>query len=48
MKEIKEALDKLGVNGTFSAKWIASDRIAIYVNNEYFGIWDMVRKTFVD
>lgn len=48
MKEIKEALDALGVTGHVTTKWITTDRIAVYVNDEYFGIWDITRKTFVD
>lgn len=48
MKEIEEALKKLNVKGIIIVRWIATDRIAVYVNNKYFGIWDTVRKTFVD
>lgn len=48
MKEIKEALKKLNVKGTIAVKWISADRIAVYVNNEYFGIWDTAKKIFVD
>jgi hypothetical protein len=48
VKEIKEALKRLNVKGTITVKQIAADRIAIYVNNEYFGVWDTVRKIFVD
>ena len=48
MKEIKEALNKLGAKGHITTKWITTDRIAVYVDDEYFGIWDTVRKTFVD
>lgn len=48
MKEIFEALTKLGVKGTITTKRISADRIAVYVNGKYFGIWDTIRKTFVD
>lgn len=48
MKEIKEALNKLGAEGHITTKWITTDRIAVYLDDEYFGIWDTVRKTFVD
>ena len=48
MKEIKEALNKLGAEGHITTKWITTDRIAVYLHDEYFGIWDTVRKTFVD
>lgn len=45
---LHSALIELGVKGTITVRRIAADRIAIYVNNEYFGIWDTVTKTFVD
>ena len=48
MKEIKKALNELGVKGHITTKWITTDRIAVYVGDEYFGIWDTIRKTFVD
>ena len=48
MKEIKEALNKLGAEGHITTKWITTDRIAVYLDDEYFSIWDTVRKTFVD
>ncbi len=48
MKEIQKGLDQLGVDGYATGKWIAGDRIAVYIYGEYFGIWDTVRKTFVD
>lgn len=48
MKELFEALVKLGTKGKVTTKQITTDRIAVYVNGEYFGIWDTNRKTFVD
>lgn len=48
MKEIMKALRELGVNGIVKSKWISKDRFAVYVDGEYFGIWDTERKTFVD
>ena len=45
MNELFEALIKLEV---ITTKWITTDRIAVYINGKYFGIWDTVRKTFVD
>jgi hypothetical protein len=47
-KEIQKALDQLGVDGYLRTKWITWDRIAVYIYNDYFGIWDTTRKTFVD
>lgn len=48
MKEIMKVLRELEVIGKVTTKWITTDRIAVYVDNEYFGIWDTIRKTFVD
>jgi hypothetical protein len=48
MKELYNALNTLGVKGTITTKQITPDRIAVYVDSEYFGIWDTDRKTFVD
>ena len=49
MKELFEALDKLGVKGVkIIVNWITDDRIAVFIDDEYFGIWDTVKKTFVD
>ena len=48
MKEISKALKTLGVGGTVTTKEITFDRIAVYVDGEYFGIWDTTKKTFVD
>lgn len=46
--EIRNALKILGVEGEVKLTAITIDRIAVYVNGEYFGIWDTVKKTFVD
>lgn len=49
MKELYEALTTLGIKcENITVKWIASDRCAVYIYNEYIGIWDTNRKTFVD
>ena len=47
-KEIRKALDQLGEDGYVRTEWIAGDRIKVYIYTEYFGIWDTIRKTFVD
>lgn len=47
-KEIHDALKILGVTGEVKLTAITIDRIAVYVNDEYFGIWDTEKKTFVD
>lgn len=48
MKDIMKALRAFGVNGIVTTKEITTGRIAVYVDNDYFGIWDKIRKTFVD
>lgn len=46
--EIRNALKILGVIGEVKLTTVTIDRIAVYVNGEYFGIWDTEKKTFVD
>ncbi len=49
MKEkIREALKKLGVKGRVNCRYLTFDRIKISLDNEYFGIFDCERNTFVD
>lgn len=43
-KEIHDALKNLGVIGEVKLITITIDRIAVYVNGEYFGIWDTEKK----
>ena len=38
----------LEIEGTLTAKAIDADRFAIYLNGDYFGIFDTRRKTFID
>lgn len=48
-KEIIVALEKLGVKGEVSLHPpIDPLRIVVTVNGKYFGMWDVIRKTFVD
>lgn len=48
MPEIKKALEQLGADGYATTEWIAFGRIKVYLDFEYFGVWDTTRKTFVD
>lgn len=48
MTELHTALIKLGIKGTITTEQITTDRIAVYLNGKYFGLWDTTRKTFVD
>ena len=47
-KEIHKALEILGAEGEITMTPITYDRIVVYVDGEYFGIWDTEKKTFVD
>ena len=46
--EILKGLKALGVKGRARIEYITHDRIKVFVNGEYIGIWDAKRKTFVD
>jgi len=48
VKEIKKALKYLGVKGSVRIEDVSIDRIKVFVNGEYFGIYDTQRRTFVD
>lgn len=48
-QDIITALEILGVSGEIELRPpIDPLRIVVTVNGEYFGIWDVLRKTFVD
>lgn len=48
-EEITTALEVLGVRGKIELRPpIDPLRIVVTVDGEYFGIWDVLRKTFVD
>lgn len=50
MKDIellKNALKSLGVHGHVEV-YKGNYNFIVYVNNKYFGIWDIEKKTFVD
>ena len=48
MKDLIKAIEILGVHGTVTTKEITPGRILVLVDGEYFGIWDVARKTFVE
>ena len=48
MKDLLKALKVLKVKGKVTVKKVAPDRLTVYVNGVYFGLWDAARKTFVD
>lgn len=48
MKDLTKALEILGIQGEVTIKEVTPGRIIVRVDGEYFGIWDMTRKTFVD
>ena len=48
---IKEALEKLDVHGKVRIAEIApgdTTRLTVYINDEYFGVYDTDKNTFVD
>lgn len=48
-QDIITALEILGVSGEIELRPpIDPLRIVVTVNGEYFGIWDVLRKTFID
>lgn len=47
INNIKNALRVFGAKGTASAEYITEDRILVKVNDEFFGIWDAEKNTFV-
>ena len=48
MIELIKALTALGITGNVRIKAIDKDRYSVYIDWEYFGIWDDRKKTFVD
>ena len=46
--DLLAALRALGVSGDVSCRSFDAWRIEVTVDGEYFGIWDAVRRTFVD
>ena len=46
--KIITALKSLNVRGKAHLEYIASDRVRITLNGEYFGIWDSEKATFID
>lgn len=46
--DLKSALQVLGISGDVSLLPFFKDRVRVIVAGKYFGIWDTVRKTFVD
>ena len=50
MEEIKNAIQSLGFrSGTVvSVREIQSDRMMVSINGQSFGVWDALKKTFVD
>ena len=48
LKEVTKGVRELGTVGYVTTKMMGLDRHAVYVDAEYFGIWDTKKKTFVD
>lgn len=47
-KELKKALQTLGVKGSITLKRSDSFSIKVFVKGKEFGIWDIDKKTFVE
>lgn len=47
MKNLKTALKTFGIEKA-QARYLNADRIAVYVDGAYYGIWDCEKNTFVD
>jgi hypothetical protein len=48
MEELKKVLEELGITGTVTTKQRDSWVVDVYVNDEWFGLWDSTKKTFVE
>ncbi|HKL79224.1 MAG TPA: hypothetical protein VJ888_02175 [Mobilitalea sp.] len=48
MSEIKKALRSLGIKGKVSTEKHDSFTVTVYVDGKKFGLWDVVKKTFVE
>lgn len=48
MLELHKALKSLGLKGKVQVSILSPGRAAVFIETEYFGIWDAARKTFVD
>lgn len=47
-EKITAAMKTLGVKGKVEIQNISINRYKVILNNEYFGIFDTIRNTFVD
>ena len=48
-EKIQAALTELGYkNANFRNLEITPDRHFVWINEEYFGVWDSIKQTFVD
>lgn len=45
---IKHIKDAMKIKGNLAAKAIDTDRYVIYLDGEYYGVYDTRRNTFVD
>lgn len=45
---IINALAQLGYKGRVSGEYVTEDRVRLFLNGEYLGVWDADKNTFVD
>jgi hypothetical protein len=48
LKEIKKALKNLGIIGKVTTQQHDGFTVTVYVGGKKFGLWDTVKKTFVE
>ena len=48
VEELRKALQDLGVKGSVAVEKYDPFAVRVFVNGKEFGIWDTVKKTFVD
>jgi hypothetical protein len=47
-EELKKALKELGITGIVTTELHDKWTLDVYVNNEWFGLWDTTKNTFVE
>lgn len=48
IEKLNEALDKLGIKGEITTKKRDRWTLDVYVNGEWFGLWDIEKNNFVE
>ena len=48
MEKLRNGLKVLSVSGKVSLRRVSPSIVQVNVNDEYFGLWDVAKATFVD